>query len=52
MRAAPQFDQPYLNLARLYVMQNDRPKAREVLIELLHVLPGNAAAKKALDTLQ
>jgi tetratricopeptide (TPR) repeat protein len=52
IHSAPQFDQPYMNLARLYVMQNDRPKAREVLIELLHVLPGDAAAKQALDTLQ
>jgi tetratricopeptide (TPR) repeat protein len=52
IHSAPQFDQPYLNLARLYVMQSDRQKAREILIELLRVLPGNVAAKNALDKLQ
>ena len=39
IRVAPQFDQPYLNLARLYAMQNDRQKAREVLLDLLRVQP-------------
>jgi tetratricopeptide (TPR) repeat protein len=52
IRVAPNFDQPYLNLARLYAMLNDRQRAREVLLELLHVEPRNAAAKQALETLQ
>jgi tetratricopeptide (TPR) repeat protein/peroxiredoxin len=52
IRVAPQFDQPYLNLARLYMLQNDRSKAREVLNQLLSVLPDNAAAKRALESVQ
>jgi tetratricopeptide (TPR) repeat protein len=52
MHAAPRFNQPYLNLARLYVVQNNRQNAREVLVELLHVLPDDAAAKQALAALQ
>ncbi|MGH9590188.1 MAG: tetratricopeptide repeat protein, partial [Terracidiphilus sp.] len=52
IRVAPQYDQPYLNLARLYAMKNDRQKAREVILELLRVQPGDAAAKQALEMLQ
>ena len=49
---APQFDQSYLNLARLYTMQENKPKARDVLRELLQLQPANAAAKQALELLQ
>ncbi len=52
MHAAPHFNQPYLNLARLYVIQNSRQSARDVLLELLRILPDDAAAKQALETLQ
>ena len=31
IRVAPGFDQAYLNLARLYVLLNDKEKAREIL---------------------
>ncbi len=52
IHAAPQFDQPYLNLARLYTIQSDRQKARDLLNELLHVQPGNAAAKQSLEMIR
>jgi TolA-binding protein len=52
MRAAPRFNQSYLNLARLYVIENNRQIARQVLVELLKVLPEDAAAKQALAALQ
>ena len=39
IRVAPTFDQSYLNLARLYAMQNDKEKAREVLLDLLACNP-------------
>jgi TolA-binding protein len=48
---APEFDQSYLNLARLYAMQNEREKARTVLVELERRQPGNAGAKKAMEVL-
>lgn len=52
IRVAPQYDQPYLNLARLYAMRNNRQQARQVILELLRVQPGNAAAKQALEMLR
>ena len=52
MRVAPNFDQSYINLARLYAMQNDKEKAREVLQELLRIQPQNTGAKQALEMLQ
>jgi Flp pilus assembly protein TadD len=52
IRIAPSFDQSYLNLARLYAMQNERERARETLLELLRVQPDNNNAKQALEMLQ
>jgi Flp pilus assembly protein TadD len=52
IRLAPNFDQSYLNLARLYAMQNDKEKAREALIELLRVQPQHKGAQQALEMLQ
>ena len=52
IKLAPNNDQSYLNLARLYAMQNDRDKAREVLEELLRIQPQNPGAKQALDILR
>jgi len=51
IQASPNFDQSYLNLARLYVMQTNKEKARAVLQELLRVQPENANAKQAIDVL-
>jgi cytochrome c-type biogenesis protein CcmH/NrfG len=52
IRLAPENDQAYLNLARLYAMENDREKAREVLHQLLQVQPTNSTALQALDVLR
>jgi len=52
IRVAPNFDQSYLNLARLYVLRNDQEQARKVLLDLLRVQPENAAAKQALEMLR
>jgi tetratricopeptide (TPR) repeat protein len=51
IRIVPSFDQSYLNLARLYALQNDREKAKEVLQELLRIQPQNSNAKEALEAL-
>ena len=52
IRVAPSFDQSYLNLARLYALQNEREKARGILLDLLRVQPDNNSAKQALEMLQ
>ena len=52
IRVAPNFDQSYLNLARLYAMRSDKEKARAVLEDLLRLQPANAGAKQALELLQ
>ena len=52
IRVAPNFDQSYLNLARLFALQNNREKAREVIQELLRLQPENPGAKQALGMLQ
>jgi FimV-like protein len=52
IRLAPNFDQSYINLARLYMMRGDKEKAREVIQELLRIQPQNAGARRALEMLQ
>jgi len=52
IKSAPAYDQSYLNLARLYAIQNDRQKAREVLQQLLQLQPDNTNAKEAMSVLQ
>jgi tetratricopeptide (TPR) repeat protein len=51
IRVAPNFDQAYLNLARLYAILNDKEKAREVLQALLHLQPQHKVAQQALEML-
>jgi Flp pilus assembly protein TadD len=51
IRVAPNYDQAYLNLARLYVVLNDKAKAREVLLALLHQQPQHKLAQQALEML-
>jgi Flp pilus assembly protein TadD len=51
IRVAPNFDQGYLNLARLYVLLSDKPKAREVLQALLQKQPEHKMAQQALEML-
>jgi Flp pilus assembly protein TadD len=48
---APNFDQAYLNLARLYVVLKDKEKAREVLLGLLRQQPEHKLAQQALEML-
>jgi Tfp pilus assembly protein PilF len=52
IQIAPNFDQSYLNLARLYAIRNDKEKAREALQELLRLQPQNQAAKQAMQVLE
>jgi Flp pilus assembly protein TadD len=52
IRLTPGFDQSWLNLARLYALQNDREGARQVLNQLLALEPDNANAKMSLEQLQ
>jgi tetratricopeptide (TPR) repeat protein len=51
MRVAPEYDQAYLNLARVYALQGEREKSREVLLELLKQRPDHAVAKAELNRL-
>ena len=51
IQVAPNFDQAYLNLARLYVLMNDKQKAREVLLLLLRQQPQHKMAQQALEML-
>ena len=51
IRIAPNFDQAYLNLARLYVILNEKEKAREVLQGLLRLQPQHKVAQQALEML-
>jgi len=51
IQAAPKFDQAYLNLARLYVILNDKEKAKEVLRALLREQPQHKMAQQALEML-
>ena len=52
MSVEPEFDQSYLNLARVYSLDGDKAKARGVLIDLLQQRPGHAQAQQALDQLR
>jgi len=49
IRIAPDFDQSYLNLARVYALEGDPSQARAVLLDLLKHHPGHAQAQTALE---
>jgi tetratricopeptide (TPR) repeat protein len=51
IRVAPNYDQAYLNLARLYVVLNEKEKAKEILQALLHQQPHHKMAQQALEML-
>jgi TolA-binding protein len=51
IRVAPDFDQAYLNLARLYVILQQKEKARAVLQALLREQPQHKMAQQALEML-
>ncbi|MGB8113425.1 MAG: FG-GAP-like repeat-containing protein [Candidatus Sulfotelmatobacter sp.] len=48
IRVAPEFDQSYLNLARVYSIENTPAKARSVLLELLKQQPDHTQAQSML----
>jgi len=51
IRLVPTFEQSYFNLARVYLLQRDKPKARAVLEDLLRLRPDSTAGRQALQTL-
>jgi tetratricopeptide (TPR) repeat protein len=51
IHVAADFDQAYLNLARLYMMQGEKTQAREILLEWLARHPEHAVAKGMLEKL-
>ena len=51
IQVAPSFDQAYLNLAKLYIVLNDKEKAREVLHTLLRQQPQHKLAQQTLEML-
>jgi tetratricopeptide (TPR) repeat protein len=48
---APNFDQAYLNLARLYMLLQEKEKARDTLQALLKLQPEHKLAQQALGML-
>jgi Flp pilus assembly protein TadD len=51
IRVAPAFDQSYLNLARVYSVEDAPDKARGVLLELLKQHPDHVQAQSMLAQL-
>jgi len=51
IRIAPSFDQSYLNLARVYALEQTPDKARSILDELLKQHPGLPQAMELLNQL-
>ena len=51
IRVAPAFDQAYLNLARVYALEDAPQKARAILLELLKQHPDHAQAQRMLAQL-
>jgi Flp pilus assembly protein TadD len=51
IRVAPNFDQAYLNLARLYILMQEKEKARATLQALLKLQPEHKLAQQALGML-
>jgi len=52
IRAAPAYDQAYLNLARIYAIEGEKEKAKAVLLELLKQHPDHAQAKEEMKQLE
>jgi tetratricopeptide (TPR) repeat protein len=51
IRVAPEFDEAYLNMARVYVALGKRREAREVLHQLLERHPNHPMALKMVEEL-
>jgi Flp pilus assembly protein TadD len=52
IRVAPEFEQAYLNLARVYAIEGDKARARTTLEKLLKVHPEQVQARKELEELK
>ncbi len=52
MKIAPEFDKAYLSLARVYAIEGEREKARDVLARLLVQHPGHEQATQMLQQLK
>jgi Flp pilus assembly protein TadD len=52
IQAFPAFDQSYLNLARIYLIEGDRERARATLLALLKEHPDHAEAQRALQEIK
>ena len=51
IRAAPEAEESYMNLARVYVQSGDLAQARAVIEQLLDKDPENATARRAIEEL-
>jgi FimV-like protein len=51
IQATPSFDQAYLNLARMYVILNEKEKARTTLEALLQKQPQHKMAQQMMQLL-
>jgi FimV-like protein len=51
IQRTPDFDQAYLNLARLYMVSNEKEKARTILQALLEKQPQHKMAQQMLQML-
>jgi len=51
IKLAPQFDQAYLNLARVYALEGSRDQAKSVLQDLLKQHPDHPQATQMLKQL-
>ena len=51
IKSNPNFDQAYVNLARLYVILDNKEKARDILLTLLHQQPQHKMAQQELEML-
>jgi Flp pilus assembly protein TadD len=52
IRVAPEFEQSYLNLARVYAIEGNKAMARATLEGLLKVHPEQGQARKELEALE
>src|SRR5438552_14952175 len=52
IRVAPEFDQSYLNLAKVYALEGSEDKARAILLELLKQHPNHPRSEEHTSELQ
>ena len=52
IRIAPDFEEPYSNLSRLYGREQEKQKAHEVLLDFLKKQPQNKVVQQELEMLK